>query len=328
LPGPDYVWVPGHWEWSDWVDDYYWVEGYWELPPEPGLLWTPAWWGWDDGAYRYHGGYWGREVGWYGGIDYGHGYHGHGWEGGRWEGGHLAYNRATVNIGYTHVNNVYYKRTTVINNYGPRTSYSGGAGGVQARPTPQEWRASQGPHFAPTIAQQQRVQQAAANPRNVASHVTPNWTPPPVHRVGNDGAPIPRAAALANGTATAGAPPQYQRPANGYGAWPQPGTGTSGTAPRPNWQNQTAPGYNSRPAPVPGSGYSPPPRQTPPQGYGYTPPAPNAYHPPAPAPQPQPQFHAPPAPQPQFHPAPAPAPAAPPAPKPAPPPRAHDHDHQ
>lgn len=346
LPGPDYIWVPGHWAWSDWVDDYYWVEGYWEQPPEPGLLWTPAWWGWDDGAYRFHGGYWGREVGWYGGIDYGHGYRGHGWEGGRWEGRHLAYNRAAINVGGFRGGNVYYQRTIVYNNYGPHTSYSGGAGGVQARPTQWELRASQAPHIPPTAGQQQRVQQAASNPSNVAARVTPNWTPPAVHRVGNDGAPIPRAAALANGGATAGAPPQYQRPATGapigvgpgggtgrapyrpatgYGATPQPGSGTAGTTPRPTWQNQPAPGYNStpRPAPTPGYGYTPPP---PAQGFAPAPRPgipPNAYHAPAPQPQPQPQFHPAPAPAPRAA---APAPAA----QPAPAPKTHERerDHQ
>jgi hypothetical protein len=65
--GPDYIWVPGYWAWSDWIDDYYWVPGYWELPPRPGLFWTPAWWGWDDGAYVFHDGYWGPAIGYYGG---------------------------------------------------------------------------------------------------------------------------------------------------------------------------------------------------------------------------------------------------------------------
>ena len=52
LPAPDYIWVPGHWAWSDYVDDYYWVPGYWELPPQPGLLWTPALWGWEKRRVR------------------------------------------------------------------------------------------------------------------------------------------------------------------------------------------------------------------------------------------------------------------------------------
>ena len=359
IPGPDYIWVPGHWAWSDWIDDYYWVQGYWEQPPEPELLWTPAWWGWDEGAFRFHPGYWGREVGWYGGIDYGHGYHGHGWEGGRWERGHLAYNRAAVNVSNVRVSNVYYQQTTVVNNYGPRTSYSGGAGGVQARPTREELRATQGPHIAPTPAQQQRVQQAANNPRNVASHITPNWTPPPVHRVGTDGTPIPRSAALANGGATAGAPPQYQRHGNGtgpasgtgtgngaprptgaYGAPPQPGAPGSPSAQRPACQNQAAPGSAASPRPTYGNGYATPPRQAPMNGNGYAPAPTQGYNPPprqapvnpngyAPPPRPAPApntYHPPaPQPQPQFHAAPPPAPRPAPAPAPRPQPKEHDH---
>jgi len=265
LPGPDYLWVPGHWAWSDWVDDYYWVAGYWDQPPEPELLWTPAWWGWDYGAYRFHDGYWGREVGWYGGVDYGQGYHGHGWEGGRWEHGHLAYNRAVINVTNVNVTNVYYQRTTVINNYGPRTSYNGGTGGVRAQPTAEEMRASRAPHLAPTPMQQQHAQQAAANPRNVAAHVVPNWQPPAVHRVGTDGTPVPRDVALAHGNATAGAPPRFQRQApvqnpgrggNAYGNMaPQPGTGTAGT-PSPYQR----PAYNAGTRAAPGAqpGYAAP----------------------------------------------------------------------
>lgn len=367
LPGPDYIWVPGHWAWSDWIDDYYWVNGYWELPPEPGLLWTPAWWGWEGGAFGFHQGYWGREVGWYGGIDYGFGYHGHGWEGGHWDHDHVAYNGAVVNVTNVHVTNVYYHPVTVINN-GPRVSYSGGAGGVQAQPTPQELRASQGPHIPPTAAQQQRVQQAATNPRAAASQMTRNWNPPPVHRVAENGTPIPRAAALATGTAVAGAPPAYQRgnpgaadaqgqnPARGNNAYAPayrgaPAPTTNGGTPggqRPAWQNQTgapaayqrgnqnapAATLNSQYQPRGTNGYAAPQRQVPPpqQAPAYTTrPAP-AYTPrPAPAAPAVPAYHAPPpAPAPQFHAAPPPPRPAPPArPAPAPQPRQEsEHDHR
>jgi hypothetical protein len=331
LPGPDYIWVPGHWAWSDDDDDYFWAPGYWELPPEPGLLWTPAWWGWDNGAFRFHGGYWGHEVGWYGGIDYGYGYHGHGWEGGRWENGHLAYNRAAVNITNVRVTNVYYQQTSVTNHNGPRTSYAGGNGGVHAQPTPQELRATQAPHIAPTPAQQQRVQQAAANPRNVASRVTPGWQPPAVHRVGADGTPLPRAAAPGRGGATTGAPSQYQRPPAGmapgqnparpatpYAATPRTYPGQPATPARPAMPNQAAPGgyrpapapaYNQAPRPVPAPAYNQAARPVPAPGYAQPPrpaPAPNAYHPAPPA-----------------APRPAPAPKAPPKPAPRP-----EHEHQ
>ena len=351
LPGPDYIWVPGHWEWSDWIDDYFWVDGYWDQPPEQGLLWTPAWWGWDHGAYLYHGGYWGREVGWYGGIDFGFGYHGHGWEGGYWNGGHLAYNRAAVNVtNVTNINvtNVYYRPVTVVNNNGPRVSYAGGQGGVRAEPTPAELRASQAPHIPPTQQQQQRVQQAAASPTSRATQLAPAWHPPAVHRVGEDGAPIPRAVALTRGGATAGAPPAFQHPAatpgQPTGQPPRPGYGQpmgqggqpGGQPPRPGYgQPMGQGGQPGGQPPRPGYGQpmgqggqpgGQPPRPAPPPGY--TPPHPQPMGQPGygqaphPAPQVMPQAAprmAPPAPPP-------PRPAAPP-PRPAQPPHPKEHDH-
>ena len=76
IPAEGYIWVPGFWAWDETQADYYWVPGTWVEPPQPELLWTPAYWGWDEGRYLFHPGYWGREVGFYGGIDYGYGYGG------------------------------------------------------------------------------------------------------------------------------------------------------------------------------------------------------------------------------------------------------------
>ena len=335
LPAPDYIWVPGHWAWSDWTDDYYWVQGYWQEPPEPGLLWTPAWWGWDDGAFRFHGGYWGREVGWYGGIDYGYGYHGHGWDGGRWDNGHISYNRAVINVTNVNVTNVYYAPVPV--HTGPRASYNGGAGGVTERPSPQELRATQAPHIPPTAAQQQRVQQAASNPHAAASQMNAGWHPPAVHRVSASGTPIPRSEALAHGGATAGAPPEYQHPkatTGGTATSPHPAlqgqpatsahpalqgqaaTGarpttqsetapTHGQALHPTAQGQTAPTYGQVPHPTPqgqatpAHGQAPHPAQPAPS-YAHTPAPPPAPSTPPPAPKPTPKPVPPkPAPKPQ-----------------------------
>ena len=69
------------------------------LPPYVGALYTPGWWGWGGGGYFWHGGYWGREVGYYGGINYGFGYFGVGFYGGYWNGGHFWYNRAYGHFG-------------------------------------------------------------------------------------------------------------------------------------------------------------------------------------------------------------------------------------
>ena len=50
--------------------------GVWVEPPQPGLLWTPGYWGFVNGAYLFHRGYWGAQIGFYGGINYGFGYDG------------------------------------------------------------------------------------------------------------------------------------------------------------------------------------------------------------------------------------------------------------
>jgi hypothetical protein len=69
IPGYGYLWTPGYWAWDSDVQDYYWVPGTWVRPPRFGLLWTPGYWGWRDGSYVFNSGYWGRDVGFYGGID-------------------------------------------------------------------------------------------------------------------------------------------------------------------------------------------------------------------------------------------------------------------
>ena len=37
-PGPDYVWIPGFWEWRH--RDYAWVGGRWARPPHRGAVWV------------------------------------------------------------------------------------------------------------------------------------------------------------------------------------------------------------------------------------------------------------------------------------------------
>src|ERR1700746_547632 len=67
-PGEGYIWTPGYWAYSS-DDGYFWVPGTWVMVPEPGLLWTPGYWGWSNGLYVFNEGYWGPEVGFYGGIN-------------------------------------------------------------------------------------------------------------------------------------------------------------------------------------------------------------------------------------------------------------------
>ena len=41
FPGPDYVWLKGHWRWkNEWV----WVKGCWARKPHEEALWEPPQW--------------------------------------------------------------------------------------------------------------------------------------------------------------------------------------------------------------------------------------------------------------------------------------------
>lgn len=168
-PGEGYLWNPGYWAYGG--EGYYWVPGVWVQPPSVGLLWTPGYWGWGGGAYLFHAGYWGPHVGFYGGINYGFGFGGVGFTGGVWQGGRFAYNTAYSNVNTTVIHNTYINRTTVnnttVNNYS-HTSFNGGTGGVQARPTAQEAQYSNENHVPPTAAQESHMQAARANPSNFA----------------------------------------------------------------------------------------------------------------------------------------------------------------
>ncbi len=174
IPGDGYLWTPGYWAWSDDDQDYYWVPGTWVLVPQPGYLWTPGYWSSAGGVFYWQTGYWGPQIGFYGGVYYGYGYAGRGFDGGYWQGGRLYYNRSVVNIGTTNITNVY-NRTVVNNVTINRVSYNGGGDGIQAQPTAAEMSAAQARHLPPTAAQQQHVQQARGNPalRASANHGNP-----------------------------------------------------------------------------------------------------------------------------------------------------------
>jgi hypothetical protein len=170
LPAPGYLWTPGYWAYGD--AGYYWVPGVWVSPPQPGYLWTPAYWGWEGGLYRFHGGYWGQHVGFYGGVNYGFGYGGIGFAGGEWRGGVFAYNGAVANFGGVHVTNVYVNRTIVQQNMivnVNHVSFNGGAGGIARQPSPEEARWNSERHIEPTSNQQQHFQAAAQDRSQLAS---------------------------------------------------------------------------------------------------------------------------------------------------------------
>ncbi len=191
-PGDGYLWTPGYWAYANDFDDYYWVPGTWVMAPEVGLLWTPAYWGWDGNGYVFYDGYWGSQVGFYGGISYGYGYFGEGYQGGRWQGGQFYYNRAVSNVNVTNIHNVY--NTTVVNSTtANRVSYNGGNGGIAARPTPQDEAFAHQKHIAPVAAQEQHAQAARANPELRASvnHGTPTIAATPKPGALNDRAVVP-----------------------------------------------------------------------------------------------------------------------------------------
>ena len=160
IPAEGYLWVPGYWYWDSSVDDYYWVPGTRVEPPQRELLWTPAYWGWVEGRYVFHPGYWAREVGFYGGIDYGYGYTGEGYLGGRWENGAFFYNRSVNNIENVRITKVY-NQTVAMNNRSNNVSFNGGSGGTAARPTSQQETVAKERHVEATPVQRQHVEKAS-----------------------------------------------------------------------------------------------------------------------------------------------------------------------
>jgi hypothetical protein len=166
-PGDGYLWTPGYWAYDYDIDDYYWVPGTWVMAPEVGFLWTPAYWGWGGDRFVFYDGYWGPQVGFYGGINYGFGYFGSGFEGGRWDGGHFFYNRAVLNVNVDVIHNVY--NTTVVHENVSHVSFNGGKGGIDVRPTPQQEAAAHDRHIGPVAAQTQQIQAARANTQMRAS---------------------------------------------------------------------------------------------------------------------------------------------------------------
>ncbi len=155
-PASNYIWTPGYWRYDSFFEDYYWVPGTWVRAPSPGYLWTPGYWYWRDGQYVYRDGYWGTHVGFYGGINYGHGYEGHGFSGGDWSNGTFV-NR-TINET---------KITNMTNNN--TSSFNGGPGGTNARPTFAEKVAMKEKHVPATTEQRIHMQTARKNPELRAS---------------------------------------------------------------------------------------------------------------------------------------------------------------
>jgi len=210
MPDLGYVWTPGYWAWAS-PAGYYWIPGTWVMPPAVNVLWTPPYWGWLNGRYYLHAGYWGPHVGYYGGVNYGHGYSGYGYDGGRWEGRNFVYNRAVNNFGSVVVHNAYDRQVPMRS--GDRGSFAGGPGGNRSAATAADRQAEREHHAAMTTEQTSHMSAAARMPELAASH---NNGRPPV-------AATPRAAQFqGTGVTHAGPaePPIARRPPAGEASRP------------------------------------------------------------------------------------------------------------
>jgi WXXGXW repeat (2 copies) len=280
-PAPDYLWTPGYWGWAP--AGYYWVPGVWCAAPYPGALWTPGYWYFYGGRYRFHHGYWGLYVGFYGGINYGYGYYGIGYRGGYWNGPHFYYNTAVTRVNVTRVTYVYH-RPQEITTVASRVAYNGGRGGITVQPKPAELAALRTARTPAMTAQVQIRQEAARNPQQFYNQ--------------NKGQPLVTAATRPVAADHGIARPE---PIRGY---TQPGSQTgSRSASQPAYQgqprSQSAPQTQSRPQ---GQGYAPsssPAQQVQPrpQSQGY---APSSQPAPQVQPRPQTQGYAPPSPPRQY----------------------------
>lgn len=178
-PGPNYIWTPGYWAYDPnnaWGPNngYYWVPGTWVFAPQAGLLWTPGYWGWNGIAFVFNSGFWGTQVGWYGGVNYGYGYYGRGYDGGRWHDNQFVYNVAVTNVNRTYIRNVYNDPSVRVSTWN-RTSYNGGRGGLAYR-APANMAAIRNQRaYGPTNVQIQHAHYAATNRANfvVQNHGRP-----------------------------------------------------------------------------------------------------------------------------------------------------------
>ena len=297
-PQEGWLWVPGYWAYDD---GYYWVPGQWMPAPYVGALWTPPWWGWENGMYVFHDGYWGNEVGYYGGVDYGYGYMGVGFVGGEWRDGAFAYNTAVMRVNTTSIHNTYVNETIVRNNTisnDRHVAFNGGPGGIRHDPTPRERAAMGGRHTAATQIQAQYAQ-VARNDR--ASYAKVNGGHPQTPTVTNPAgsANEPRGPArnqtlphTATPSRNETQPAPEPRPEAHPGSRPETPRAESRPAPAPH----QVPGHETRPIP-------PAPRPVP-EHQSAPAPVPRNESNPAPAARPAPQ-------QPEARPAPEPRPEKP-----------------
>ena len=168
VPGEGYIWMPGYWSWSEPEATYYWVPGTWVLAPNDGDLWTPGYWAFENAGYFWHIGYWGSQVGFYGGINYGYGYSGTGYQGGRWDHGTFRYNRAVSHVDVKLIHNAY--STPAVNGkVASHVSFNGGKAGTVAQPTASQRQFQSTEHAGPRTAQVAHETAARALPTQRAT---------------------------------------------------------------------------------------------------------------------------------------------------------------
>jgi hypothetical protein len=234
-PVAGYIWTPGYWGYGYDVGDYYWVPGVWVPPPSVGLLWTPPWWGWNNGVYAFNQGYWGPTVGFYGGVNYGHGYNGNGYWGGRWEGNAFRYNTAVTRVNNTVIHNTYVDRSVVNKQVTTSSTSFNGPNGVKAQPTAEQKAAAQNARKMPPTSQQLARQQAAAKDRNLQASVNKGHPKPDAIRSFNKSEGAEHGKGAQGAGATAGTEKAGNKPGNatadhrqGPGAAEGHGKGTQG----------------------------------------------------------------------------------------------------
>jgi len=116
----------------------------------------------------FHPGYWGPQVGYYGGVNYGFGYLGVGFVGGEWRDHDFYYNRAAWRVDDRRIHDYYEDRRDWDRHWverDSRTSYSGGPGGIRHDPDQRERMAMRDQHIERTSYQEQH-QREAMNNRN------------------------------------------------------------------------------------------------------------------------------------------------------------------
>jgi hypothetical protein len=162
------LWIPGYWAWDG--VNYYWVPGEWVFPPRVDVFWTPGYWAYAGSVFVFHRGYWGPQVGYYGGINYGFGYEGTGYVGGRWLGNAFAYNLAVNNLNANAFHHTYDEPVVSHGNVS-RVSYNGGPGGTRSVPTARERLAAQS--RLPALPQRMHLQLDPRPAPKVASSTGP-----------------------------------------------------------------------------------------------------------------------------------------------------------